>query len=746
MSTIFGYADPYTAAPGDAVRFYVSCSSASYTSQLLRLGPGWSGDNAPPVNHSIVPGVDPQTHTGREQYTRPGSYIYLQQWAGAEYASTEVDELKVEFWCYPSLPKGADHEQYLFSTLDSSNTGVACYTNSEGLLVVKIAGSEGTQEIASDEPLQRHYWYHLSIRIHRHGVEIATTRKASGLHEADKSTKSAHTFQRQVQCGPGKQLVIGTDHDIRSSPRAMKSASFNGKMESFSFFITADGGTKALVEFDFSRNTSDDYILDQHGNRGVLVNAPARAVTGHDWDAKYVDWTKAKYGYGAIAFHDDDVDDASWEMDFEVSLPLSLRSGCYGVHLDDGKGGTDIVPFFVRPSLDAIPPLTAFIVPTFTYAAYSNEHLYDASRAVHLPMGLDSIHKDRNLKALISRPDLGISLYDSHNDGSGTVYSSTKRPILNMRPDYVHWGYKGPRELPADLWFIGFLDRELGPDHYDVLTDHDISTSGADLLRRYKVLLSGSHPEYLSYSMLDAYSAFLSQGGSFLYLGGNGYYWVTTHDPSPARAHRIEVRRGDQGCRSFSLPQGEWHHAMSGERGGLWRARGRPPNVLFGIGCCACGMGTGAAYGIDPAARELPELRFLFEGIDAEIIGDAGLVQDAASGDEIDRFDVALGSPSSAVLIASSKWAGGHSDDYGLFPEECTFPVVNTLGTTSDMVRSDLVYFRTAAGGAVFAVGSISWVGAMAWKNYENPVAKITANALSEFVKRAESSSDGIRK
>ena len=212
--------------------------------------------------------------------------------------------------------------------------------------------------------------------------------------------------------------------------------------------------------------------------------------------------------------------------------------------------------------------------------------------------------------------------------------------------------------------------------------------------------------------MLDAYASYLEGGGHFMYLGGNGYYWVTAHDPH--RPHRIEVRRTDQGCRTFSLPPGNWHLSMTGEQGGLWRSRGRPPNQLFGLGSCGIGVGQGAPYRITDAARSDPRLSFLFRGAgleSASIIWDFELVQGATSGDEIDRLDYSLGTPQNAVIIATTKLAGGHSDNYTLMNEDCMFPLINTLGTTSDKVRSDLIYFETLSGGAVFSVGSINWVG-----------------------------------
>ena len=42
-----------------------------------------------------------------------------------------------------------------------------------------------------------------------------------------------------------------------------------------------------------------------------------RAVTGHNWDSFEMDYKRARQQYGAIYFHDDDIDDAGWEAGFE---------------------------------------------------------------------------------------------------------------------------------------------------------------------------------------------------------------------------------------------------------------------------------------------------------------------------------------------------------------------------------------------------------------------------------------------
>ncbi|KAL9628547.1 MAG: hypothetical protein Q9204_005821, partial [Flavoplaca sp. TL-2023a] len=623
------------------------------------------------------------------QFSRIGSFARIPSWGGI--LLERADSVSISFWCQPTLPRGAKHNQFLFSSTDNSQlTGFECFLNQAGVLRLRTGVPNGMQEVILSVNLLRYQWYHLvfSMRSSSGTLTLKSKAKARDIGEPEELLEETHSLEQPLRIASHVPLTIGSDsHGCRTSTKPIDSGSFNGKIERFRIETRSSAGhIDTLLDLDFSLDIPTDKVRDVSGNEhhGELINGPSRAVTGHDWHASQTDWTHASYGYGAIYFHDDDLDDAQWETTFELDVPKDLHSGYYDILIDDRV-------------------------------------------EVHFPGDPDK--KDKYFQTLMKRPDLGISLYDSHNDGSGTIFSSLKRPVLNMRPDYSMWLFDGPRELSADLWFVEFLDRELGPEGYDVITDHDISEQGAPLLK--------SHPEYPTYRMLDAYAAFLANGGHFMYLGGNGYYWVTSHDPG--RPHRIEVRRAEAGCRTFGLPPGNWHHSLSGELGGLWRSRGRPPNKLFGVGSCAMGVGKGAGYGITDEARSKRHLSFIFRGIESDTtIGDFGLVQGAASGDEIDRMDYGLGTPKNAVMIATTKLAGGHSDEYMLFNEETLYPMVNLHGTASDKIRSDIVYFETPSEGAVFSVGSINWVGALAWKSFDNNIARISSNVLHEFVRRSK--------
>ena len=48
-------------------------------------------------------------------------------------------------------------------------------------------------------------------------------------------------------------------------------------------------------------------------------------------------------------------------------------------------------------------------------------------------------------------------------------------------------------------------------------------------------------------------------------------------------------------------------------------------------------------------------------------------------------------------------------------------------------MRGDMVFFETPNAGAVFAAGSITWMGSLSHNNYDNPVSRITDNVVRAF-------------
>ena len=370
-SHIIGYVDPVVASPGSQIAVKVSCSKATYSSKVLRLGPGFEHPNAPPVDHHLVEAIPQKSHHGKPQYSRLGSFARFKEWNGSSLHG--VDSWTVNLRCQATLPEGAGHEQFLFSSIDEdASSGFAGLLDENGHICIRVGGVDGIQEITFSTKLVRHQWYTLEITIDcsTRKIKLKGTAKGRDLGEPSVPLEEENQVSSIPQLASKKPLTVASDSSeclVSSSP--IKSGSFNGKIDGFRLQATSNSTTNDLLDIDFSLLIPTDQIQDVSSNKrlGELINAPARAVTGYDWDASYNDWTRAPYGYGAIHFHDDDLDDAAWETDFDVLLPTEMRSGCYGVLVDDGLS-SDIIPFFIRPSLDAskVPPV-ALIIPTFTY-------------------------------------------------------------------------------------------------------------------------------------------------------------------------------------------------------------------------------------------------------------------------------------------------------------------------------------------------------------------------------------------
>ena len=475
-----------------------------------------------------------------------------------------------------------------------------------------------------------------------------------------------------------------------------------------------------------SRGIATDRVTDTgpHGLHGACVNFPARGMTGWNWGGFDEVFMHAPDEYGAIHFHDDDLDDCRWETDIRWTVPDGWRSGVYALRLLQG-GSEDWIPFFVLPPRGTATAKALFLVPTASYLAYANEHIIHDVPVAQSIMGHTSVIAEQDFW-LYERREFGLSTYDAHSDGSGVHSSSALRPIVNLRPKF-RMAPGGPWQFPADLHLVAWLDA-MGFE-VDVATDRELHDEGAALLERYNVVFTGSHPEYYSTEMLDAWEVYLAGGGRGMYLGSNGFYWVIGWHPQ--KRDLIEVRKLEYGSRAWQARPGEHYLQLTGERSGLWRGRARAPQKNFGTGFTAQGFDHSSYY-VQLSDAGDPACAFIMEGIGAEErIGDFGLVGGGAAGYELDRYDLLLGTPPHTRLLAYSE---GHSDNYPHVGEEIYFNLPMLGGTMDFQVRADITYFTTKNGGAVFSTSSIAWCGSLLENGCDNNVSRMTANVLRRFM------------
>lgn len=714
---ITGYLDRFSARPGGRLAVKVSAVDAeTYEADLVRVRHGDANPSGPGIRLEPVPGGGLGTHPAREQAIRNGS------WASVPADPCfRRDRLFLRLRVQPWL---VDRPGALLSCLDGSGTGWWLTLDEEGLTLGHRSAA-GEHRVSTGQPLRRRQWYEVvagydaargEMRIAQRALDPALRR---GL---DDEQVVRHALEPLTGEAPLAMAAFAADE----AP-----CCFNGRLEAPELLDgdPAAGTAALLAGWDFAVGIDTQSIVDRgpRALHGRLHNVPTRAVRGSRWSGREMSWRAAPEDYAAIHFHEDDLYDAGWDTDFEFEIAAGTASGAYAVRLRSAAG-EDLLPFYVLPPKDGPKAKICFLASTFTYQVYGNHargNCDDAYRERAAAWGAYPYNPD-------DYPLYGRSTYNKHPDGSGVAFASRLRPILTMRPGFmtfVDQRGSGLRHYPADTHLLYWLEQK--GFAFDVVTDEDLDDEGLDLISDYKVVLTGSHPEYHTAGTLDALQAFTESGGRLVYLGGNGFYWRVAR--STGVPGMIELRRGEGGIRAWPAEPGEYYHQLDGAYGGLWRRNGRYPQQLAGVGFSAQGLFEGSYYRRLPASYE-PEVAWIFEGIEEEPLGDYGFSGGGAAGFELDRADFELGTPPEAVVLARSE---GHSDSFVVVPEELLSHIATVSGEKpADLIRGELVLVPKPGGGMVFSVGSISFCGSLTYNGCENGVSRLLENVVKGFVTR----------
>ena len=700
---LLGYADKLSGRPGDVISFKVSSHLAEdYEARLMRVISADPNPDGPGMIEEAVDAAFAGPHTSREQPFYPGSYIRI------EHPLTLAGAPALEAVIWPTLING--REQVVLEVGE-----MALMVMGDG----SLGGRLGPHMFSTGARMKLRHWYRVRFSYDPTDKQIVLAQQETGPKGdvGDKVGRSA-----------GARLDLGNDPLVVSIAASVVDGAarshFNGKIEA----PTVYAGDAVAARWDFSQGISSTEVRDvgPAGLRGELVNLPARGMTGSAWDGDEQCWRHRPEHYAAIHFHEDDIYDFGWATDFSFTIPEDLSSGVYAARISAGEH-EDAIPFFVCPPKDRPSAALCVLASTFTYSVYGNHARPDFSPSWKEEFARWGGYPHNPAE----HTEYGLSTYNYHSDGSGICHASHRRPLFNMRPGYVTFGY-GPgsrhRHFQADSHLWAWLHKK--GFSYDILTDQELHDDGVDAIRGYKAVATGSHPEYHTAQTLDALQGYRDAGGKLLYLGGNGFYWrVALHQSEPGA---IEIRRAESGIRAWAAEPGEYYNAFDGAYGGLWRRNGRPPQALAGVGFSAQGQFEGSYYRRKVGTDD-PEVGWIFSGIDDEILGDFGLSGGGAAGFELDRADVRLGTPENVRVLASSE---GHGETFVLVPEEQLTHITNWPNEPEqDLLRADMVYFETPGGGAVFSTGSITFCGSLPWNDFDNNISTLLGNVLDRFLR-----------
>jgi len=704
---LVGYTNKLSGRPGDEIDFKVSSQSGSpVKAQLFRsISADPNPKGAGIVEESCEEIFPAQIFAGRNQAFSPGSYGKT----AIPVAVTAKNGFKVSVLVWPT--QFCPHSQ-TFLAVGKAELSM----NPDGYAEFCFGG----HTVRAAQPLNLHHWYKIEGSMNADGhLSISTTlMKQSG---ASQSRVTAH------ESLPGEPVfdldgIVSVGACIFSGTAAQF---FNGKIENPQ--IWADG--MLVADWDFSIEIPGSSVVGKNCPDMDLVNSPTRAVTGVCWDGSEHNWRHKPGHYGAIYFHEDDIYDFGWETDFSLKIPDVMPSGVYVMRITS-DGHEDAMPFFVCPPLGKPTARLCILVSTFTYTVYGNHARpdYHAGWQDRIKEWGAYPHNPAEFR------NYGLSTYNLHSDGSGICHASHKRPLFNLRPGYITFGEadcSGLRHFQADSHLMSWLHAK-GID-YDIVTDDELHNDGVAALKDYAAVATGSHPEYHTSEMLDALTAYRDGGGSFAYLGGNGFYWrIVRHRDDP---DLLEIRRAEDGLRAWASEPGEYYNAFDGSYGGLWRRNGRPPQHLVGIGFTAQGIFVGMPYN---RICHDPEFDWVFDGIEGNTLGDFGFSGNGAAGFELDRTDTALSyglNLAEGTTITVLAHSYDTANDFMLVPEEQLTHLTNLSGGPEVQAkRADMVYFATEGGGKVFSVGSITFCGSLPWNNFDNNISRLLSNVLSHLM------------
>lgn len=713
MLALAGYADKLSVRPGEIISFKISnATGAPVLTRLVRVICADPNPKGPGIREEPVAAEFEGSYQIGASPVMRGSFatIGMRQHLSGLTSVTFVAKI---------LPtRLGPNESSIVSTMNTGTDGTVsgfrfgldASGRLEGLMATPRCSP---RRVALDASLETDRWHlaWVAFNAENGALAIGAQPLSSGKTSGTASTRTAHIGSPERFAG--QQLMIGAADGVATSP-------FNGRIEAPMLFAralslteiraaaTGVGPDAVIASWDFSQDIGSDRVIDTgpHGLHGRLVNRPTRAVTGSKWTGREMCWRHAPDEYAAIHFHDDDIDDCRWPTAFSWTAPEGLRSGTYAVRLKAGAH-EDNIPFFVVPPRGKRTADIAVLVSTFTYVVYHNHTRLEWTRDPKWRADWEAQAKD--WAAYPHNPGghvhYGLSTYNYHSDGTGICFASWHRPMLNMRIGYVTYPYpdirgSGLRHFPADTHLTAWLEAK--GYAYDLVTDRELHHEGHDLLKEYRVVMTGSHPEYHTRAMLDALQSYRDGGGRFCYLGGNGFYWKIALDKD--NPGHIEIRRGEGGIRAWAAEPGEYYNQLDGEYGGLWRRNGRPPQNLCGVGFTAQGNFVGSYYRKRQEAAD-SRAAWILDGIEDEKLGDFGLSGHGAAGFELDRTDKRLGTPAHAVVIASSE---NHPPDapWVLVPEEQLTHLATWAGQPAkDLIRADMTFFETPNNGAVFSTG-----------------------------------------
>src|ERR1700692_164612 len=346
-TAVLGYASPLSVAPGQEVQFRLSSATLTAVNACVVRVRCADPDPLGPGVQTIAMESELDGRINVEfQPIHPGSYAVI------EHRPVFAQLTDFSFGCYLFPTRVGSAPQTIASRWTArGDAGWKLELNSEGRLCLTVAGAGRKVSARAPKPLLNREWAFVaasvSLATGRIDVHQASLVRSGGR---DRSSSATATIDPKIEWPVLAPFLLAAEGTGAEHPGPPTAQHFNGKIDRPRLYrrTIAPDAMRSLVEalhpaaddpdllaaWDFSQDIKGDRIVDLSAHRcdgklrqlslrappranrgrpphrceGKLRQLPMRAATGANWDGSSMSWTETPSQYGAVHFHEDDLD------------------------------------------------------------------------------------------------------------------------------------------------------------------------------------------------------------------------------------------------------------------------------------------------------------------------------------------------------------------------------------------------------------------------------------------------------
>ncbi len=179
--TLVGYADRLSVAPGETLRFMVSCYvPGNYRADIVRLICGDESERGAGFKEEELETAVSGEYPGREQPVHPGSYAIVPEVPALESFSAQV-------LIWPTLPQGG-RQAILGTWNEAQASGFALGVDEHGEVELVLGSADGSvSRLGSGLTLQARRWVRVSASYDASTGSASLTQSPLGLSVAEEA-------------------------------------------------------------------------------------------------------------------------------------------------------------------------------------------------------------------------------------------------------------------------------------------------------------------------------------------------------------------------------------------------------------------------------------------------------------------------------------------------------------------------------------------------------------------------------